>query len=70
MATFSFPAAAFVVEGDPEAVRDSGRAYGRFATVAGQAVADLRSLDSGSSRARTRSATSRTVTSTPKRAKA
>jgi len=48
MATFSFPAAAFVVEGDPEAVRDSGRAYGRFATVAGQAVADLRSLDSGS----------------------
>jgi hypothetical protein len=47
MPTFSFPARAFIIEGDPEAVRESGRAYGRFATTAGEAPADLRALDSG-----------------------
>jgi len=35
------------VEGSPEAVRETGHAYGRFATTAGQAAADLRGLDSG-----------------------
>jgi hypothetical protein len=29
MPIFGFPAPAFVIEGDPEAVRDTGRAYGR-----------------------------------------
>jgi hypothetical protein len=47
MITYSFPAATFTVEGSPEAVRDAGLAYGRFATTAGQASADLRGLDSG-----------------------
>jgi hypothetical protein len=47
MPTYSFPATAFVVEGNPEAVREAGRAYGRFATTAGQASADLHGLDSG-----------------------
>lgn len=47
MPTFSFPAASFVIEGDPEAVRETGRAYGRFATTAGEAAAGLRTLDSG-----------------------
>jgi hypothetical protein len=46
--TFTFPAAAFAIEGDPEAVRETGRRYGRFATAAGEAAADLRALDSGS----------------------
>jgi hypothetical protein len=44
--TFSFPSTTFVIEGDPEAVRESGRAYGRFATVAGEAATDLHRLDS------------------------
>jgi hypothetical protein len=48
MPTFSFPARAFVIEGDPEAVQESGRAYGRFATTAGEAAADLRALNLGS----------------------
>jgi hypothetical protein len=48
MPTFSFPAASFVIEGDPEAVRETGRAYGRFATTAGEAAAGLRTLGSGS----------------------
>ena len=48
MPTFSFPAASFVIEGDPGAVRETGRAYGRFATTAGEAAAGLRALDSGS----------------------
>jgi hypothetical protein len=48
MSTFDFPAATFVIEGDPEAVRDSGRAYGRFATTAAEAANGLRGLDSGS----------------------
>ena len=48
MPTFSFPAKAFGIDGDPQAVRESGRAYGRFATTAGEATADLRVLDSGS----------------------
>jgi hypothetical protein len=47
MTTYSFPAATFVIEGDPEAVRDSGRAYGRFAATAGEAATSLRGLDSG-----------------------
>jgi hypothetical protein len=47
MTTYSFPAASFAVEGSPEAVRETGHAYGRFATTAGQAAADLRGLDSG-----------------------
>jgi hypothetical protein len=48
MPTFSFPAASFVIEGDPGAVRETARAYGRFATTAGEAAAGLRALDSGS----------------------
>jgi hypothetical protein len=48
MPTFSFPAASFVIEGDPEAVRETGLAYGRFATTAGEAAAGLRTLGSGS----------------------
>jgi hypothetical protein len=47
MSSFDFPAATFVIEGDPEAVRDSGRAYGRFATTAAEAANGLRGLDSG-----------------------
>jgi hypothetical protein len=47
MLTYSFPAATFTVDGRPEAVHDSGHAYGRFATTAGQAAADLGGLDSG-----------------------
>ena len=47
MITYSFPAATFEVEGSPEAVREAGLAYGRFATTAGQASADLHGLDSG-----------------------
>jgi hypothetical protein len=47
MATYTFPAAAFTVEGDPEGVRASGRAYGRFAAVAGEAAATIGGLDSG-----------------------
>jgi hypothetical protein len=44
---YTFPAEAFVVEGEPEAVREVSRGYGRFSTTAGQAAADLRGLDSG-----------------------
>jgi hypothetical protein len=47
MITYSFPAATFEVEGSPEAVREAGLAYGRFATTAGQASTDLHGLDSG-----------------------
>jgi hypothetical protein len=47
MATYTFPADGFVVQGDHEAVRESGRAYGRFATMAGETAAGLRGLDSG-----------------------
>jgi hypothetical protein len=47
MATYTFPAAAFTVEGDPEGVRESGLAYGRFAAVAGEAAATIGGLDSG-----------------------
>lgn len=47
MTTFSFPAATFAIEGSPEAVRDTSRSYGRFATTAQLAAADLRGLDSG-----------------------
>jgi hypothetical protein len=47
MATYTFPADGFVVQGDPEAVRESGRSYGRFATLAGETAAALRGLDSG-----------------------
>lgn len=48
MAVVTFPAAEFTVEGDPGAVRESGRSYARFATVAADAAAGLRSLDAGS----------------------
>jgi hypothetical protein len=48
MATYTFPADGFVVQGDPEAVRESGRSYGRFATLAGETAAGLRGVDSGS----------------------
>jgi hypothetical protein len=44
---YRFPAASFFIEGDPEAVRETSHAYGRFATTAGQAAAELRALDSG-----------------------
>jgi hypothetical protein len=44
---YTFPAEVFVVEGDPEAVRESGRSYGRFAGIAAEAAAGLRGLDSG-----------------------
>jgi hypothetical protein len=47
MATYAFPADLLTLEGDPEAVRESGRAYGRFATVAGEAAATLGGIDSG-----------------------
>jgi hypothetical protein len=47
MANYVFPAEVFTVEGDPEAVRESGRAYGRFAALAGEAAATLGRLDSG-----------------------
>jgi hypothetical protein len=47
MATYTFPADRFAVHGDPEAVRESGRAYGRFATTAAEAAAGLRGLDTG-----------------------
>jgi uncharacterized protein DUF6883/type VII secretion system ESX-1 substrate len=47
MATYTFPADVFTVEGDPEGVRESGRAYGRFASLAGEAAATLGGLDSG-----------------------
>ena len=47
MATYAFPADLLTVEGDPEAVRESGRAYGRFATVAGEAAATLGGIDCG-----------------------
>ncbi len=48
MAVFAFPAASFTVEGSPEAIRESGRSYARFATVAGEAADGIGSLDSGS----------------------
>jgi hypothetical protein len=47
MATYTFPADSFTVEGDPEGVRETGRAYGRFASVAGEAAATIGGLDSG-----------------------
>jgi hypothetical protein len=47
VAVYSFPADAFVVEGDPEAVRESGRSYGRFVAIAAEAAAGLRGLDAG-----------------------
>ena len=48
MVAYSVPAETFAVEGDPKAVRASGRAYGRFAAVAAEAAAALRGLDSDS----------------------
>jgi hypothetical protein len=47
VATYTFPADVFVVEGDPGAVRESGRSYGRFAGIAAEAAAGLRGVDSG-----------------------
>lgn len=48
MAVVDFPAASFTVEGDPETIRESGRSYSRFATVASEAASGIRSLDAGS----------------------
>ncbi len=48
MPVFDFPGETFTVEGDPAAVRESGRSYSRFATVAADAASGVRSLDSGS----------------------
>jgi hypothetical protein len=42
VATDTFPAEIFLIEGDPEAVRESGRSYGRFAGIAAEATAGLR----------------------------
>jgi hypothetical protein len=47
VAVYSFPGDTFTVEGDPEAVRESGRAYGRFAGIAAEAAEGLRGLESG-----------------------
>lgn len=47
VANYTFPAEIFVIAGDPEAVRESGRSYGRFAATAAEAAAGLRGLDSG-----------------------
>jgi len=47
MTMYMFPADSFTVEGDPEGVRETGRAYGRFASVAGEAAAAIGGLDSG-----------------------
>jgi hypothetical protein len=46
VAFHAFPADAFTVEGDPEAVRESGRAYGRFPGIAAEAAEGLRGLES------------------------
>ncbi len=46
MPTHTFPVDTFSVEGDPETVRETSRAYGRFATTASKAATDLRGLDS------------------------
>jgi hypothetical protein len=32
MAAYTFPGDTFTIQGDPEAVYESGRTYGRFAT--------------------------------------
>lgn len=48
MATFTFPAETFVVPGDPEAIAESGRAYGRFSTTTAEAAGGLRGMDSSS----------------------
>ena len=47
MAAYTFPAEAFVIEGEPETVREVSRGYGRFAAVAAEAAAGLRGMDSG-----------------------
>lgn len=47
METSSFPDDFFMVEGDPEAIAESGRAYGRLATLTAEAADGLRGLDSG-----------------------
>jgi hypothetical protein len=47
VATYAFPADAFVADGDPEAIRESGRSYERFAATAAEAAASLRGLASG-----------------------
>jgi hypothetical protein len=46
VAVYTFPASSFTVEGDPEAIRTTGRSYGSFATTAAASSADIRSLDS------------------------
>jgi uncharacterized protein YukE len=47
VAAYTFPAEAFVIEGEPETVREVSRGYGRFAAVAAEAAAGLRGMDSG-----------------------
>jgi hypothetical protein len=47
MRTYTFPADGFVIQDDHEAVHESGSAYGRFTTLAGEAAVRLRGLDSG-----------------------
>jgi Nucleotidyltransferase domain len=47
MAAYTFPGDTFTIQGDPEAVYESGRADGRFATTAAEAAADLRGLHTG-----------------------
>jgi hypothetical protein len=47
VAAYTFPAETFVVEGEPEAVREVSRGYGRFAAVAAEAATGLRGLDAG-----------------------
>jgi hypothetical protein len=46
--TSSFPDDFLMVGGDPEAIAESGRAYGRLATLTAEAADGLRGLDSSS----------------------
>jgi uncharacterized protein YukE len=46
MSVYTSARSPFAVEGDPEAVRETSRAYGRFATTAAEAATSLRGLDS------------------------
>ncbi|WP_062441136.1 WXG100 family type VII secretion target [Herbidospora daliensis] len=46
MPVLEFPAATFVVAGDPESIRDTARSYSTFSTLTGQAASDMRRLSS------------------------
>jgi hypothetical protein len=48
LAISNFPSVAFVVEGDPEAIAESGRTYGRIAALAAEAGDGIRGIHSGS----------------------